>query len=257
MDLELRGKTAVVTGASKGIGRAVARVLAAEGCTVTLVARDEAALAALAEEIEQRHAGEVRWLTADLATPGGIAKVADAVTDIDILVNNAGAVPPGGIDALDGAAIVAAWRLKVFGYLDLIHAFYARMKARRRGVIVNVIGLAGERVNADTIAISGGNSALIAMTRALGAQSTAFGVRVVGVSPAATMTDRAVALWQVLAKQQLGDAARWPVLMRSLPFERPAKPEEVADVVAFLASARASYVSGVVVNVDGGQNARP
>ncbi len=257
MNLGIAGRRAMVTGASKGIGRAVAEALAAEGCAVTLVARNAEALAATAEAIRTQHNVPVRWRAADLADVAVHAALAEAEPDADILVNNAGAVPPGSIQSLGPEAVAEGWRLKVFGYLGLMHVFYPRMAARGRGVIINVIGLAGQRVNADLIALSGGNAALIAMTRALGAAGPASGVRVVGVNPSATATDRAIALWRAQAERTFGDAGRWAELLGSLPFGRAATPQEIADAVTFLASDRASYISGTVLNVDGGLNARP
>ena len=126
------------------------------------------------------------------------------------------------------------------------------MCGRRRGVIVNVIGGAGERPSAGYIAGSIANSGLMAMSRALGAESPKFGVRVLGLNPSATATDRGVERWRAQAQKELGDAERWHELTKGFPFGRPASVEEVANVIVFLASERASYVSGTVVSVDGG-----
>ena len=257
MDLRLTGKRALVTGASKGIGAAVAEALAAEGCSVALVARDGARLASMAEELSRRFSVSATAHEADLSDALAFAGIAAAEPEIDILVNNAGAVPPGGMDAFGALELAEAWRLKVFGYIGMTNAYYPLMKARGLGVIVNVIGLAGERVNADLIALTGGNAALIAMTRALGAEAPRFGVRVVGVNPSATATERAVSLWRAQAEKAYGSSERWPELQQQLPFGRSARPQEIADAIVFLACDRASYISGTVLNVDGGLNARP
>jgi 3-oxoacyl-[acyl-carrier protein] reductase len=253
----MRDRVAVVTGGSRGIGRAVAELLAQEGCHLELVARDSGALDALASSLRDAHGIEVRTHALDLGDPASWAALAEAASATDILVNNAGAVPPGGITDLEHDALLQGWGLKVFGYVGLMRAFYPRMKERRRGVIVNVIGMAGERVNADVIALTGGNAALIAMTRALGARSPEFGVRVVGVNPSATATNRALMLWRKQAEVKFGDPERWPETLSRLPFGRAAEPAEVAAAVVFLASDRAGYISGSVINVDGGIGARP
>jgi len=257
VDLDLAGRTALITGASKGIGRAVATQLAAEGCNLVLVARDGEALKALSDEIGQRTGMSVQTEARDLAEANAAAELSARFPQIDILVNNAGAVPPGKLTDLSVQQIQEGWALKVFGYLGLMHAYYPAMCERGSGVIINIIGMAGERVNANVIALTGGNASLIAMTRALGAQSPEHGVRVVGVNPSMTATERAVSLWRRQAADQFGDEERWRELVAALPFGRAAEPSDIANAVAFLASPKAGYISGTVLNVDGGIGARP
>jgi short-subunit dehydrogenase len=150
MELGLTGKLALVTGASKGIGCAIAHSLAQEGCDLVLVARDAASLAEVAEEIRRNTKAAVRILAADLSKTGGVADVAAGVGELDILVNNAGAIPHGGLLDIDEAKWRAAWDLKVFGYINLSRLFYPVLK-RRAGVIVNIIGAAGEILDPEYI----------------------------------------------------------------------------------------------------------
>jgi len=130
------------------------------------------------------------------------------------------------------------------------------MCERKHGVIVNIIGGAGERPTAGYIAGSMANAGLMAFSRALGPESPNHGVRVIGLNPTATATDRGVMRWRNQAQKDLGDAERWRELTKGFPFGRPASVEEVADVVAFLCSDRASYMSGTIIAVAGGAAAR-
>ncbi|MDH3739109.1 MAG: SDR family NAD(P)-dependent oxidoreductase, partial [Alphaproteobacteria bacterium] len=175
MDLELNGKTALITGASKGIGRAVAETLAAEGCNVHLASRTEADLAALRDDLSNRTDVQVTIHPLDLSTEGDVQALAEATADVDILVNNAGAIPAGNIAGLEVDTIKDAWDLKVFGYVGLTKALYPKMCERGSGVIVNIIGMAGERPRPAYIAGAMGNAALMALTRALGAESVDHG----------------------------------------------------------------------------------
>ncbi len=143
MDLNLAGKRALVTGGSKGIGRATALRLAEEGCDLVLVARTAETLEATAAEVRSRFQVSAQALPADLSKQAEVERVAAEAGEIDILVNNAGAIPSGDLLALDDAAFRAAWDLKVFGYISMCRAFWPVLKARK-GVIVNVIGAAGE-----------------------------------------------------------------------------------------------------------------
>jgi 3-oxoacyl-[acyl-carrier protein] reductase len=256
MDLKLTGRTALITGGSRGIGLGVAQSLAAEGCHLHLSSRNAADLEAARGKILAAHKINVTCHALDLGVSENARKLGQACRDVDILVNNAGAIPQGTLTGLEEKTWRASWDLKVFGYINLSREIYAAMCERKRGVIVNVIGGAGERPTAGYIAGSMANAGLMAFSRALGAESPNYGVRVLGLNPSATATDRGVTRWRNQAQKDLGDPERWRELTKGFPFGRPATVEEIADVVAFLCSDRASYVSGTVISVDGGSAAR-
>jgi len=261
MDLELRGKNVLVTGASKGIGLACAAAFAAEGCNVHLAARSAAEMEAARDKMTKQHGVKVACHPCDLGVTANVVALARACGDLDILVNNAGAIPAGRIDQVDDERWRRAWDLKVFGYINLTREVYGRMRGRGAGVIVNVIGVAGERNRSNYIAGTTGNAGLMAFTRALGSESVDHGVRVVGVNPGRIETERQIKHYMEAAEQKLGDRSRWQEIRaevaETLPFKRPGRPDEVADLVVFLASARASYISGTVVTIDAGQTLRP
>jgi NAD(P)-dependent dehydrogenase (short-subunit alcohol dehydrogenase family) len=256
MELGLAGRTAVVTGASKGIGLAVARGLAAEGCAVHLVARSQAPLEEAAARIRTEYKVAATAHALDLSRSESIADLLAVSGTPDILVNNAGAIPGGDLQAVDEARWRSAWDLKVFGYINMSRVYYAAMKSRGSGVVINVTGLAADRLDSGYIAGSTGNAGLNAFTRTLGSYSLEDGIRVLAVSPGAVETERLVTLMRARAAERLGDAERWREFVAGLPRARPATVEEVANVVVFAASDRASYLSGIVITVDGGHNAR-
>lgn len=252
MDLQLAGKRVLITGGSKGIGRATAELLAGEGCDLFLVARDAGALDEVAGKIRRQYPVKVSTMAADLSTDATAQKVADWAGDIDILVNNAGAIPPGTLTAVDDAAWRKAWDLKVFGYISLSRAVYPMMATRKQGVIINVIGAAGQWLPAGYIAGATGNAALMAFTQALARGSHHDGVRVVAINPGPVETKRLETMQRANAKKELGDAERWREMFKTMPFGRPAKPAEIAAAVAFLASPLSGYTSGTVLTIDGG-----
>jgi 3-oxoacyl-[acyl-carrier protein] reductase len=256
VELGIAGRVALVTGGSKGIGRAVAAGLASEGCRVALVARGAEALREAAEALGSKGA-EVLTVTADLAEPDAAARVVEAVVGrfgrLEILVNTAGAIRGGDFLATPADEWASDWRLKILGYVRMAQAALPVMRAARWGRIVNVIGAAAR--NPATTYMAGGiaNAGLINFTRALADLGAPDGILVNAVSPGATATER----WDRLAADQ-ARALGVPVeayraeAARKQPLGRMGQPEDVADLVLFLASERASFITGAAITVDGG-----
>jgi NAD(P)-dependent dehydrogenase (short-subunit alcohol dehydrogenase family) len=252
MDLNLKGKSVLITGASRGIGYAIAEAMAAEGCNLHLAARDEERLQALAERLRNEHRIAVGVYARDLSLTPEVESLGKACQDVDILVNNAGDIPTGTLATIDTATWRKAWDLKVFGYVDLTRIIYARMCERRNGVIINIVGAAFKRPNPHYIAGCMANIALDMFTQCLGGESMRSGVRVVAVHPGPTTSDRHLAHVKERAQRELGDGSRWQELHARMPGGRAATVEEVAHAVAFLASDRSSFTSGSSVVIDGG-----
>jgi NAD(P)-dependent dehydrogenase (short-subunit alcohol dehydrogenase family) len=256
MKIGLEGKSVLITGASKGIGLATARAFAAEGCALHLAARSrdklEEARAALAKEFGVA----VSIHPLDLSLSENIVALARECPQADILVNNAGEVPSGPIESLGEADWRRGYDLKLFGYIGLTRELYVHMKKRGSGVIVNDIGNSGENWDYNYIAGSTGNAALMAFTRALGGVSLDYGVRVVGVNPGPVNTERMVKINKRRSIDLYGNDSRWREFTSTFPGGRPAEAEEVADLIVFLASPRAAYISGTVVTIDGGLASR-
>jgi NAD(P)-dependent dehydrogenase (short-subunit alcohol dehydrogenase family) len=255
MDLGLRDKVVLVTGGSKGIGYACARAFAAEGAKVAIVSRDAANLTDAAQRL---HAEGIDALTvaADLGDPAQAAQmvrtVEAALGPVDVLVNSAGAArrtPPGELTASHWHAAMDA---KYYTYVHAIDAVLPGMAQRQAGAIVNVIGMGGKL--ASPIHLPGGaaNAALMLATAGLANAFAAKGVRVNAVNPGLTATDRLHEGFAAEARAT-GRSAQELLEQRqhALPMGRIAEPREIADVVVFLASARASYVNGAIVSMDG------
>ncbi len=261
MDMELRGKSVLITGASKGIGLACAQGFAAEGARVHIASRSEKDLKTAADAISKKYTTEVTVHAMDLGKTENAIALGKACADVDILVNNAGAIPSGGLLDVTDDKWRHAWDLKVFGFINLTREIYRAMRQRKSGVIVNVIGVAGERHRSNYIAGTTGNAGLMAFTRALGSESVDHGIRVVGVNPGRIETERQLGHFKEQALRDFGDESRWPELQakiaQTLPFKRAGRPDEVGDLVVYLASARASYVSGTIVTIDAGASLRP
>ena len=256
MELGLRGRRALVTGASKGIGVGLRRGAGRGRLRSGARFQDRADLQAAEARLRAAHNVAVEVRALDLSDSRSVDTLAADFPDIDILVNNAGAIPGGTLEEIDEARWRAAWDLKVFGYINMCRRFYALMRGRGRGVIVNVIGAAGESPDADYIAGSAGNASLMALTRALGGAAPAAGLRVVGINPGPILTGRLETLSRRRAEQTLGDAERWRETMAAMPFGRAGRVEEVAALVAFLASDLSGYTSGTIITVDGGAASR-
>ena len=252
MDLHLRNKTALITGGSRGIGFGVARLLASEGCHLHLASRSATDLEAAKKTIQDQYPVNVTIHPGDLSTQEACVKLVASCPDVDILINNAGAIPQGSITALDDKTWRTAWDLKVWGFIDITREIYRNMCGRKRGVIVNIIGAAGERPVANYIAGSMGNASLMAMTRAIGAESPEHGVRVIGINPGGTETDRQIVRWRARAEKELGSADRWRELTTSFPFGRLGTVDEVASMAVFLCSDWSGYTTGTIITIDGG-----
>jgi len=256
MDLKLVGKNALITGGSRGIGRATAEIFAGEGCNVIIVSRDVNALAATKSTIAQKTNVRVDTVAADLSHSVNVDQLARDYPEIDILVNNAGAIPGGTLLNVDEATWRKAWDLKVFGYINMCRAFYALMQKRKHGVIVNVVGNAADTHDPEYICGVAGNAALAAFTQSLGSVSTKDGIRVVAINPGPVATERLVNLMKKKALDRTGSADNWNDLFRPLPFGRGATAEEIGAAIAFIASERSGYTSGSVVTIDAGLSAR-
>lgn len=257
MDLGLTGKSVLITGASKGIGRATASAFAIEGAgEIHVTARSADALESLADELSTQHGCVVHTYALDLTDDAERAKLIHATLEVDVLVNNAGAIPSGSMYAVDDAAWRKGWELKVFGYVNMCRAYYERMCARGHGVIVNDIGNSAFNPDFDYVAGSCGNASLNTLTKALGGRSLDSGVRVVAVNPGPVDTGRMETMLRQRATSMLGDEERWKELLARFPGGRAATPEEVAELIVFLASDRAAYISGCEVTIDGGITSR-
>ena len=256
MDLKLGGKTALVTGGSKGIGKVTAEILAGEGCNVIIVSRSADALAAAKSAIAQKSNVRVDMVAADLSDSANVDRLARDYPEIDILVNNAGAIPGGALLSVDEATWRKAWDLKVFGYVNMCRAFYALMQRRKRGVIVNVVGNAAVTHDPEYICGVAGNAALSAFTQSLGSVSAKDGIRVVAINPGPVATDRLVGLMKRKALDRTGNVDNWKELFKPLPFGRGATPEEIGAAIAFAASELSGYTSGSVITIDAGLSAR-
>lgn len=257
MDLGLKEKIAIVTGASRGIGKAIAEELAGEGAHLVLCARHAESLQTVAKAIAEKANVVVLPVHTELSTPEGIDNlVKQAIsrfTRIDILVNNAGAIRPGSLLSKPDRDWHVEWELKVFGYIRLIRKMFPLMQAVGRGRIVNIIGLAGEQPNADYLAGGGANAALMNITKALADEGAPHNILVNGVNPGPIRTER----WQDMMERISNEKGTTPFQaetewMKDNPLGRAGNPEEVAAVVAFLVSERASYINGVIIPVDGG-----
>lgn len=253
MDLGLKGKTALITGASKGIGLATAFSFAQEGIgKLHLAARSEDKLAEARDELVRRFGVTVEIHATDLSKTENVIALAARCADADILVNNAADSAPGPLDKLSDAQWRESLDMKIFSYATLTREIYAHMKQRGHGVIVNDIGNSGENWDANYIVGTTGNAAMMAFTRGVGGRSLDDGIRVVGVNPGPVATDRMVKLMKRRALDWYGDEGRWEELFDKYPAKRPAQPEEVGDLIVWLASDRAQYITGTIVTIDGG-----
>jgi NAD(P)-dependent dehydrogenase (short-subunit alcohol dehydrogenase family) len=256
MDLELKNRVVVVTGGSKGIGRACAEAFAREGARVVLVSRSQANLdAALAQW--PTGAPAARTIVADLARAGEAERMAATAEaeagPVDVLVNSAGAARRYAPAELDAAAWHDAMDAKFFSYIHPTDALLRRMVSRGRGTIINIVGMGGKVANPVHLPGGAANAALMLATVGLAAAHAAKGIRINAINPGATLTGRVQD--GLRAESRMTGLPEAELLARNqakIPLGRLGTPEEVAQVALFLASERASYVTGAIVPMDGG-----
>ncbi|HMW24024.1 MAG TPA: SDR family NAD(P)-dependent oxidoreductase [Burkholderiaceae bacterium] len=253
MDLALQNRTILVTGGSRGIGLACARGFLAEGARVAIVGRSAESIDAARAALGQPGlCGVVADLSQPGVAPGVVAQVEAELGPIDVLVNCAGAAQRTPAAELTEAHWQAAMQAKFFPYVHAMAAVLPGMCARRSGVIVNVVGQGGKQASPTHLPGGSANAALMLASAGLAQAHAAQGVRVLVVNPGLTRTDRLEA--GLLAEARAAGEPIEAVQARrlaGLPMGRAAEPEEVADVVVFAASGRASYLSGAVIALDG------
>ncbi len=260
MDLHLRDKHILITGGSKGIGLACAQGFLAEGSRVSLVSRDTANLVRAQQQLLSACPGaRIHTVAADLRDAAAALAALDAAEavhgPVDVLVNSAGAAKRTPAPELTPEVFADAMQAKYFTYIHMITPTIQRMSARGQGVVVNVVGNGGKV--ASPIHLPGGaaNAALMLVTVGLAAAYGAQGIRVNAVNPGLTLTDR---LHEGFAADaRLKGLSPEEVMAQSvakIPLGRMAEPEEIANAVLFLASPKASYITGICMSMDGALN---
>ncbi len=258
MNLGIEGKVAFVTGASKGIGRETARVLAEEGCRVAITAREPERLEQTARELSETTGGEVVGFAGDMSQTEDVERcvqaAVDRLGDIDILVTCAGSSPGGLMEELTEEEWLGSLNLKFLGYVRTCRAVIPRMRQNGGGAVVLVVGNDGLKPSYWEMTAGAANAADINFASSLAEQYGPQGIRVNTVNPGPVDTDRWDGLEKAFARDKGVDQERAHQLaVQSIPLGRICTPQEVADLVAFVASERASFLNGAHIPVDGGQ----
>jgi len=257
MDLRLRGKVAMISGASRGIGRATALGLAEEGVKLALNARGAEPLEKLADEIRSRHEVDVLTVPGDMTQASVVEAFARRSVErfgrVDILVNNAGSSQGGVFWEIPEQIWLDSLGLKLFGYVRLMQAVIPQMIRQGGGRIVNVVGNSGKQPIATMLPGGAANAALLAITKGVADSVARHNIVVNAVNPGPIRTDRWDGLMERLGKELGVPAPEYEKrFVQDIPAGRVGRPEEIADIIVFLASERAAYVTGTSITADGG-----
>lgn len=258
MDLELRDKVACVVGASSGLGLAVAHLLAAEGARVAIVARRPDPLKAAAERIRQGTGAEVLSITADVTLPIACQRAVDATAahfgGLDILIANAGGPPAGAFEDLRDEQWQQAVNLNLMSSVRLARAAIPHLKQRGGGRIIVIASLSARQPLPNLILSNSIRAGVLGLTKSLANELAPFNILVNAVCPGWTQTERVQYLVDDRARRQNMTAEQAAAaIVSDIPLRRMAQPEEFAAPVVFLASARASFITGIALQIDGGQ----
>lgn len=257
MDMGLKERVAIVGASSRGLGKACALELARQGATVVLCARHCDALRAAADEIREATGAEVRYLQADLTRPEQIRHLADEVLRqygrIDVLVTNNGGPPAGYFDEFNDEDFAAAHELTLMSAVRLIRSVLPAMRVQQWGRIVNITSVSVKQPIDNLLLSNVYRAGVVALAKTLSQQEAIHGITINNVAPGYTRTDRVLELAEARAEEEgksvdevLGEQAA------GYPMRRMGEPEELAALVAFLASEQASYITGTTIQVDGG-----
>jgi 3-oxoacyl-[acyl-carrier protein] reductase len=257
MDLELKGKKALVCAASRGLGLAVATELANEGVEIVMCARDADVLEQSRAQIARSTGATVHAVAADLATEAGVAAVVQAAIErvgrVDILVNNAGGPPSGTFESFDWDVWQRAVNLTLRSAVEITRAVLPGMRERHWGRVVNITSITVKQPVQNLVLSNSIRAAVTGMARTLANEVARDGITVNNVLPGYTRTDRVVHLAAANATREgVSQDEILSRIERQIPMERLGEPREFAAMVAFLASPRASYITGQSVAVDGG-----
>lgn len=258
MDISLKDRHALVTGASQGIGRAVANELAALGASITLLARDRERLEAAAAGLDRSHGQRHRVLAVDMADTAALEQAVHAHLQahgpVQVLVNNTGGPPPGPAHEADVAAFEQAFRLHLLAYQTLVRAVVPAMKEARDGRIINVISTSVKQPLPNLGVSNTIRGAVAQWSKTLANELGPFHITVNNVLPGATETERLSAIIRnKAAKGGISEAEAAHEMMVEVPLRRFARPAEIANAVAFLAGPSAAYINGINLPVDGGR----
>jgi 3-oxoacyl-[acyl-carrier protein] reductase/bacilysin biosynthesis oxidoreductase BacG len=256
MDLELRGKVAVVTGASRGIGKAVAHTLLNEGCAVAICGRNAERLNAAVSDLSRigpRVIGVLTDVTSESAVGKFVGAAVEAYGRIDILINNAGTHLRGTVETTTAVILDQQLRDKVFGFFAMIQAVLPIMRRQRDGRIVNIVGQAGRHPHPDRFPSGVTNAAVMAMTKSVADAVARDNIRVNAVCPQYIESELLASLIAKEMRERNVDRATASAgFTRANPLGRTGTPDEVADLVSFLVSDRSNFTTGSSVSIDGG-----